>query len=222
MDENDIYFRKTVFTWSFLSDWYTCNFLSHGYHLVCFSTSIRDIIPATAYGQCMVLHIIVKIFEKVGKAQFRPSKILYTIISHIPKFAELLSDYDNNDDDELFCVTVLLWGLFKPWQLTFTCSQPRSLPKVLIISNLRYVASRIWTCAILWIKLCSRDEHYFRNNKSQGSWKKLTVICASFLAQPKVLMFCTVAYLANSRVIDFRIERNKFLDFKWHLLECYW
>ena len=185
----------------------------------------------------MVLHIIVKIFEKVGKAQFRPSKILYTIISHIPKFAELLSDYDNNDDDELFCVTVLLWGLFKPWQLTFTCSQPRSLPKVLIISNLRYVASRIWTCAKFWIKLCSHEEHYIRNNKPQGlwknwqlsvpeGWKNVWLSCRivvqfsatddwirragetkiisewisvwSFLAQSKVLMFCTVAYPASS------------------------
>ena len=68
----------------------------------------------------MVLYITVKNFDKVGLAQFRSSKILYSIIW---KFAELLSDYDNNDDDELFCVTIVRRRLFKLSQLTLTSSK---------------------------------------------------------------------------------------------------
>ena len=63
------------------------------------------------------------------------------------------------------------WIVFAEWltdESRFTpYFQPGPLSEILTIANLRHAASRVWTCAesefrLYWMKLCSSDNHYIK------------------------------------------------------------
>ena len=69
------------------------------------------------------------------------------------------------DDDELF--------LWYDWQTRGVYFQPGPLLEILTITNLRYAANKIWTCAepefrLWWMKLCSSNNNYTTKPRGIG------------------------------------------------------
>ena len=109
----------------------------------------------------------------VGKCKTKATSMDVFLLSLSEEYLEPSRTFD----DKLFCGMVYRQKAFR---LYF---QPKPLPEILTIANLRHAASRIRTCAepefsICWVKLCSSDNYYSTAPLMESFCKKSSVLLA--------------------------------------------